>query len=34
VPVFVSHSEAVNIEFERPISADELATSCARRRAA
>jgi aspartate-semialdehyde dehydrogenase len=23
VPVFVSHSEAVNIEFERPISADE-----------
>src|SRR5207253_7415755 len=23
VPVFVSHSEAVNIEFEEPISADE-----------
>src|SRR5205814_446314 len=23
VPVFVSHSEAVNIEFENPISADE-----------
>ena len=23
VPVFISHSEAVNIEFERPISADE-----------
>ncbi|KPQ12044.1 MAG: aspartate-semialdehyde dehydrogenase Asd [Saliniramus fredricksonii] len=23
VPVFVSHSEAVNVEFERPISADE-----------
>jgi aspartate-semialdehyde dehydrogenase len=23
VPVFVSHSEAVNIEFERPITADE-----------
>ncbi|HWM83539.1 MAG TPA: aspartate-semialdehyde dehydrogenase [Pseudolabrys sp.] len=23
VPVFVSHSEAVNIEFEKPISADE-----------
>jgi aspartate-semialdehyde dehydrogenase len=23
VPVFVSHSEAINIEFERPISADE-----------
>ncbi len=23
VPVFVSHSESVNIEFERPISADE-----------
>jgi aspartate-semialdehyde dehydrogenase len=23
VPVFVGHSEAVNIEFERPISADE-----------
>ena len=23
VPVFISHSEAVNIEFEKPISADE-----------
>ena len=23
VPVFVSHSEAINIEFERPITADE-----------
>src|SRR5262249_48264394 len=23
VPVFIGHSEAVNIEFERPISADE-----------
>jgi aspartate-semialdehyde dehydrogenase len=23
VPVFISHSESVNIEFERPISADE-----------
>ncbi len=23
VPVFISHSEAVNVEFERPISADE-----------
>jgi aspartate-semialdehyde dehydrogenase len=23
VPVFVGHSEAVNIEFERPITADE-----------
>jgi aspartate-semialdehyde dehydrogenase len=23
VPVFVGHSEAVNVEFERPISADE-----------
>ena len=23
VPVFVGHSEAINIEFERPISADE-----------
>jgi aspartate-semialdehyde dehydrogenase len=23
VPVFVGHSEAVNIEFEKPISADE-----------
>src|ERR1700680_4551910 len=23
VPVFVSHCEAVNIEFEKPISADE-----------
>ena len=34
VPVFVGHSEAVNIEFERPISVEEGAqTSCARRRA-
>jgi aspartate-semialdehyde dehydrogenase len=23
VPVFISHSESVNIEFERPLSADE-----------
>ena len=23
VPVFISHSEAVNIEFEKPLSADE-----------
>jgi aspartate-semialdehyde dehydrogenase len=23
VPVFVGHSEAVNVEFERPLSADE-----------
>ena len=23
VPVFIGHSEAVNIEFEKPISADE-----------
>ena len=23
IPVFVSHSEAVNVEFENPISADE-----------
>jgi aspartate-semialdehyde dehydrogenase len=23
VPVFISHSEAVNIEFEKPITADE-----------
>ena len=23
VPVFIGHSEAVNIEFERPITADE-----------
>jgi aspartate-semialdehyde dehydrogenase len=23
VPVFISHSEAVNVEFENPISADE-----------
>jgi aspartate-semialdehyde dehydrogenase len=23
VPVFVSHSEAVNIEFEKPVTADE-----------
>ena len=33
VPVFVGHSEAVNIEFEKEISADEARTSCARRRA-
>ena len=26
VPVFISHSEAVNIEFENPISADEART--------
>jgi aspartate-semialdehyde dehydrogenase len=26
VPVFIGHSEAVNIEFERPISADEART--------
>ncbi len=31
VPVFIGHSEAVNIEFERPISPKRLATSCARR---
>jgi aspartate-semialdehyde dehydrogenase len=23
VPVFISHSEAVNVEFEKPITADE-----------
>lgn len=26
VPVFISHSEAVNVEFEKPISADEART--------
>ena len=31
VPVFVGHSEAVNIEFEREISAAEARSSCARR---
>ena len=33
VPVFVGHSEAINIEFEKPISADEARDSCARPRA-
>ena len=33
VPVFIGHSEAVNVEFERPISADEARDCCARRRA-
>ena len=33
VPVFVGHSEAVNIEFEKPITAERRAESCARRRA-
>jgi aspartate-semialdehyde dehydrogenase len=31
VPVFIGHSEAVNIEFENEISATEARTSCARR---
>ena len=30
VPVFISHSEAVNIEFEKPISADEARADPAR----
>ena len=30
VPVFISHSEAVNVEFERPISVRKPARSCAR----
>jgi aspartate-semialdehyde dehydrogenase len=34
VPVFVGHSEAVNIEFENPITPTRRATSCATRRAA
>ena len=34
VPVFVSHSEAVNIEFENEISADEARDFCANRPAA
>ena len=33
VPVFISHSEAVNIEFEKPISADEAREFFARPRA-
>ena len=31
VPVFVGHSEAINIEFEHEISAQQARTSCARR---
>ena len=30
VPVFIGHSEAVNVEFENPISARRLGRSCAR----
>ena len=30
VPVFISHSEAVNIEFEKPITADEARASLSR----
>jgi aspartate-semialdehyde dehydrogenase len=33
VPVFVGHSEAVNLEFEKPITPTRRAISCARRRA-
>jgi aspartate-semialdehyde dehydrogenase len=33
VPVFVGHSEAVNIEFDRPLAPTRPAPSCARRRA-
>ncbi len=31
VPVFIGHSEAVNVEFENPISADEARDDPARR---
>ena len=34
VPVFIGHSEAVNVEFENPITAERRAISCATRRAA
>ena len=34
VPVFVGHSEAVNIEFEQPITAAQARESCARPRRA
>jgi len=34
VPVFIGHSEAVNIEFENPISPEKRPRSCARRRRA
>ena len=34
VPVFISHSEAVNIEFESRSAPTKRATSCARRPAA
>jgi aspartate-semialdehyde dehydrogenase len=30
VPVFIGHSEALNIEFEEEISAAEARTSCAK----
>ena len=33
VPVFISHSESVNVECEKPVTADEARKSCARRRA-
>ena len=33
VPVFIGHSESVNIEFEKPITAERRAPCCARRRA-
>ncbi len=34
VPVFIGHSEAVNVEFEKPISADEVAAAVVEGRAA
>ena len=34
VPVFIGDSEAVNIEFENPMSAEEARKSCATRRVA
>ncbi len=31
VPVFIGHSESVNVEFERPISVDEATQHSAQR---
>ena len=33
VPVFIGHSEAINVEFENPVTAARRARCCARRRA-
>ena len=34
VPVFIGHSEAINIEFEEPLSAEEAREILRKRRAA